>query len=459
MQAAFEFLDSWLGYRARQVDIPGFSVAIYHKDKIVFSRAYGFANVERGETLTTQHVFGMASQSKMFTATAILQLVECGKLRLDDFAYDYLPWLAEHRDKRLQEITIRHLLSHSAGLIRDGLSTDFWVLEQPFPDMAALRKMVLDADIVLQPNTALKYSNLGFALLGQVVEAASGQNHVDFVTNHIIEPLRLENTFANYTPSLDKRLATAYGVPYEHYRPSLWPRQPTGAFASAVGVHTTAEAMCRFAAAQFLGNERLINDRMKREAQRSQWILSRGYDSGVEFGLGFEIQHIGDRRVLGHGGHLAGYVTATLFDPLEQTAVAVAANCKDAPSTQIARGIFETLDFFTVHAARPKLKKLARFNSRLFNATAAVEIVATSQRVVAIDPDDWEPFTWAEELEYAGNNTLHVITPGSVFNEGELVRYSFGKDGVRSVKYAGVTLLPEAAFRRMLRKRATGNKK
>ena len=450
LKAATVFLDSWLGYRARQLDLPGYTVAIYQKDKIIFSHAYGLANVEHNESLTTRHIFGVASQSKMFTATAILQLVERDKLRLDDFACDYLPWLNKHRDQRLREITIRQLLSHSAGLIRDGLDTDFWVLERPFPDAASLRKTVLAADIAIEPNTALKYSNLGFALLGQIVEAASGQRHGDFVTEHIIKPLKLKNTFADYTPSLDTRLAIAYGVPFDQYRPPLWPRQSTGAFASAVGIHTTAEDMCQFAAAQFFGNEQLISDRLKREAQRSQWILGRGYDSGMEFGLGFEIQHIGERRVVGHSGHLTGYLTTTLFDPLEQTAVAVVANCKDAPSTQIARGVFEALDFFAAHSGKPTPKNLTRFSVRLRNATAAVEIVATGQRIVAIDPDDWEPFTWAEELKQIDANTLRVTTAGSVFNQGEIIRYTFEKDDVRSVKYAGATLLPEATYHRQL---------
>jgi CubicO group peptidase (beta-lactamase class C family) len=449
LQAATVFLDSWLGYRARQLDLPGFSVAIYHKDKVVFSQAYGLANVERSEPLTTQRLFGVASQSKMFTATAVLQLVEQGKLRLDDFACDCLPWLAEHRDKRLQKITVRELLSHSAGLIRDGLETDFWALERPFPDSASLRKMVLAADIAVEPNTTLKYSNLGFALLGQIVEAASGQKHVEFVTEHIIKPLNLKSTFADYAPALDKRLATAYGVPYEHYRPVLWPRQTTNAFASAVGIHATTEDMCQFAAAHFFGNDKLIGNRLKREAQRTHWTAS-GYDQGMALGLGFEIQHIGERRVVGHGGHLAGYLTATLFDPHGQTAVAVLANSKDAPSTQIARGVFEALDFFAKHAGKPTPKNLARFNTRLCNATAAVEIVATGNRIAAIDPDDWEPFTWAEELTQIDASTLRVSTSGSVFNTGELVRYTFEKDGVRSVKYAGATLLPEPEYRRLL---------
>ena len=70
----------------------------------------------------------------MFTATAILQLVEIGKLRLDDFVCDYLPWLKNHQDSRFKELTIRHLLSHRAGLARDTSEADYWELKTPFPN-------------------------------------------------------------------------------------------------------------------------------------------------------------------------------------------------------------------------------------------------------------------------------------------------------------------------------------
>lgn len=445
---ALTFLDSWLGYRSRQVDIPGFAVAIYQEDSIIFAKAYGQADIERQHALHADHLFGMASQSKMFTATAIMQLAEQGKLRLDDYACAYIPWLVEHRDRRVRHITIRQLLSHQAGLIRDGLETDFWELQQAFPDQPALRRMVLAADLALEPNAQLKYSNLGFALLGQIVEAASGQSHTDSITKRIITPLKLDNTFAEYTPALDKRLATAYGVPFEHQRPVLMPRLAANTFAAAVGIHATTINMCEFAAAHFLGNNVLLSDRSKRMMQRTQSGVKHGYDRGMEFGLGFEVQTIGKRRVIGHGGHVAGYLTATFFDPKAKLAVSVAANSKDAPSVQIVRGIFEALDWFAAHADKPAPRRLARYNTRLHNATTAVEIIAARGQIVAIDPDDWEPFTWAETLERISANTLHVTTPGSVFNQGELIRYAFAGDNIKSVRYAGATLLPETTYRR-----------
>jgi D-alanyl-D-alanine carboxypeptidase len=453
LQAALIFLDSWLGYRARQLDIPGFSVAIYHKDVIVFSHAYGVADTKHHEALTTKHLFSMASQSKMFTATAILQLTQQGKLRLDDPAYDYIPWLGEHHDKRFREITIRQLLTHSAGLIRDGVDVDFWRLEKPFPSVSDLRRTILSTDIVLEPNTQLKYSNLGFALLGQVVETASREAFAEYVIKHIIKPIKLKDTFVDYTPEIDTRLATGYGLLFEHQRLVLEPRSSARALVSAIGIHATPEDICRFAAAHFFGSEVLLNDRLKREMQRSQWVLTRGYDSGMEAGLGLDIQYIGERRVVGHTGHLAGHLTATFFDPHERLAVTVAANCKDAPSVQIVRGIFEALDWFTRGPDQSTPKRLTRLAARLCNATAVVEVVAANQRIVVIDPDDWEPFTWYEELELVNSNTLRVTTSGSTLNEGELISYTFSGNTMQSVRYGGATLLPENMYRRQLDKR------
>ncbi len=450
IHAATTFLDSWLGYRARNVDIPGFSVAIWSKDKIVFSKAYGLANLERVRPLTTDVMFVAASHSKMFTMTAILQLVERNKLRLDDAAQTHLPWLKEHKDHRVHAITIRQLLSHSAGLIRDGLDTDFWILQKPFPTDQEVREMTLAADLAIEPNTVLKYSNLGFGLLGQIITTVSGLPFTEYVTRHIIRPLHLQDTFADYSPELNGRLVTAYGVPFEHIRPVLELRTTTGAFAPVVGVHGTPEDMCRFASAHCFGNTTLLSDESKREAQRTQWC-GTGYDSGYDYGLGFEIQRVGERRIVGHGAHLAGCLSATYFDPKEDLIVSVMANCKDAPSTQIVRGIFEALDWFKEFAADKPVAKIQRLNARLCSPTSVVEVVAASERIVLIDPDDWEPFTFGETCEQIDPTTLKITTPGSVFNAQERLRYSFKQGVAQSVRYAGATFLSESIYKQRLR--------
>ncbi|HWZ65887.1 MAG TPA: serine hydrolase [Patescibacteria group bacterium] len=441
LDRALTFLDSWLAFRFRQLDLPGLSIAVYSGNQIVFSQAYGMANLERGEQLTSNHLFGVASQSKLFTSTAIMQLVGRGKLVLDTPVTYYLPWLSTHHDPRVQGITIRQLLSHQSGLMRDGQNADFWQLQRPFPTIARLRREVLAAEIVTTPRVAVKYSNMGFALLGQVVQAVTGQTYARYITEHIIRPLGLNSTVADYSSRIASRLATGYSTPFEQLRSPLLNTRSTGAFAGATGVHSTPEDMCRFAAAHFADNDTILDNALKEEMQRA-W-QPKTDNPITHFGLGCQIATIGSRRVIGHSGHMLGYLSATYFDPKQKLAVSVMANCKDAPSVQAVYGIFETLDFFANNAGQPTPTSLARLNVRLCSKLSSVEIVATKKRIVAIDPDDWRPFNWAEELKLRTPNILQIATKRNVFTEGELIHYIFDREAVRAVRYAGYTMLPE----------------
>jgi D-alanyl-D-alanine carboxypeptidase len=450
LERAAVFLGSWLEYRFGQTTIPGLAVSVSYQGKVVFSQAYGLANVERQEALQTDHLFGVSSQSKMFAAVAVLQLVEAGKVALDMPVCHYLPWLTAHPDAAMQEVTVRQLLSHSAGLSRDLPEADFWHLTQAFPNESALRNTLLQVPLAVEPNTMLKYSNAGYALIGQVVGVASGQAYSSYINQHIIGSLKLAATFADYSPAIANRTVVGYGVPYKQQRMVLSSRQPANALAAVAGIHATNADMCRFAEALCLGNTELLNDASKKEMQRSQWIQTDGYDAGVEFGLGLEIMHVGSRRLIGHSGHLAGHLTATYVDPITQLAVSVSANSKDAPSPKIVTGIFEVFDYFAAHAWQPTPADRAHWNVRLFSPIATVEIVATRDKLVAIDPDDWQPFAYCEELESVDNSTLRIITPGSIFNHAELVRYTRNQHAIQSVTYAGCTLLPQKAYQRAL---------
>ena len=215
-------MDSWLDFRYKRGELPGFVVAVSHQGKIIFNNAYGFSNLERKEKLKNNHIFRIASHSKTFTATAIMQLVEQGKISLNDKIVDYLPWLNEHRDKWFKSVTITQLLSHGAGVIRDGLDSDYWQLKNPFPDKAQFKKEILEADLVLNNNSHMKYSNYGYTLLGLIVEQVSGKSYKDFVTENIIAPLKLQNTW--FSKSLMRRWEQS--CPQMHWLPPKCSRQP-----------------------------------------------------------------------------------------------------------------------------------------------------------------------------------------------------------------------------------------
>src|SRR5579875_740070 len=187
LQQGVAYADRWIAYRQQAQEIPGVVVAIRFEDQLLLSKGYGFADLEKRIPMTPHHIFRIASHSKTFTATAIMQLVEQGKLRLDDRMGSYIPWL----QNRVAEATIRQVLNHAAGIIRDGNDADFWQLDHAFPDLPGLRQLVEDGGDVLAPNDTFKYSNIGYSLLGLVIEAASGLPYNEYVTRHIVDRLGL----------------------------------------------------------------------------------------------------------------------------------------------------------------------------------------------------------------------------------------------------------------------------
>src|SRR3954452_4295988 len=114
--AALDYIPRWIDFQMATSQQPGCIIAIAHRDKVVLEPAFGFANLDTGEALTPRHRFRVASHSKSFTAAAIMKLREQGQLKLDDAAGQYVTGL--HRD--VSRATIAQLLSHTAGLIRDG---------------------------------------------------------------------------------------------------------------------------------------------------------------------------------------------------------------------------------------------------------------------------------------------------------------------------------------------------
>src|SRR4051794_15694038 len=166
--AAAPYLESWLDHQRRRSRVPGVQAAVRVGDRLVLDTALGVADVTTGEPLTPGHLFRIASHSKTFTATAVLQLVEAGRLRLDDPVAALVPALA---GSALAEVTVRELLGHQGGVIRDGRDNDHWQLLHPFPDEAGLTRIAVADGAVLDRNEHFKYSNIGYSLLGLAIEA------------------------------------------------------------------------------------------------------------------------------------------------------------------------------------------------------------------------------------------------------------------------------------------------
>jgi N-acyl-D-amino-acid deacylase len=185
--------------------VPGAALAITKNGKLVYARGYGWANLATREHVQPDTLFGIASLSKTITATAILKLVEQGKLSLDDKAFKLLarikPLRGAKPDPRLQNITVRHLLNHSGGwdAKKSGDPVN-WTTEMQIKrgDRAPVSTEYLIAftmgvQLDFDPGTDCQYSNFGYIALGEVIEKVSGQSYEKYVRDNVLVPLGLAN--------------------------------------------------------------------------------------------------------------------------------------------------------------------------------------------------------------------------------------------------------------------------
>ena len=433
--SAVAYADSWLAFRRRHLRVPGVQTAVWSGGDLVLSSAHGLADVDAGVALRTDHLFRIASHSKTFTATAVLQLRDAGRLRLDDRVGDWLPALA---GGPLAGRTLVDLLSHAGGVLRDGDDADFWLLKRPFPDEAEL----LAVCGVAQPaQDGFKYSNLGFGLLGLVVAAASGEPYNTYVTREIVDRLGLLDT----TPDLDpaRTHATGYtGLSYADRRVPF-AQVGTGALSAATGFASTAADTCRYAAAHVLGDTRLLSDDAKRRMQHAQWQVQP--EVAGAYGLGLAVHEVGDRRLVGHGGGWPGHITSTLLDPVAGLAVSVFTNAIDGPAGELATGVVRLVDL-AASAPQPEADGRGRFCGRYANLWGVRDVADLGGRLVLLDPALPDPAAAPTELRVEDGRTLRIVSTPGYGAPGEALEFTFGADGgVRSVHgNGGVTYLPLA---------------
>jgi CubicO group peptidase (beta-lactamase class C family) len=438
---ALAYYDSWLAFNQRYQRVPGIQVAVYAGDAIAFSAAYGFADVENGVPLTEQHLFRIASHSKTFTGTAVFQLVEQGRLRLDDKAEQHV---TEIVGTPLGQRTVRELLAHAGGVTRDGLEADWWQLSTSFPDREELLEVLRsESSAVIPENDRFKYSNIGYGLLGLVIEAASGTPYNSYVQTAIVDKLGL----AGLGPELDQARLTEYAAGYSAlaYADTRVPIEhvDTRALASATGFFGNARDLVTYFSAHLPGDDRLLTDKSKREMQHPLWTTSS--DGKGRYGLGLSITKVGDRDVFGHGGGYPGHITRSLVDPERRLAVSVLTNAIDGPAGQLAEGLLKLIEL-AESKERGDATGLARFTGRFANLWGVVDIVLLGGRLYATDPAGPNPADEPQPLQADGDN-LRVIG-GNDGAYGELYRFAFDADGaVETIQGAhGVRLFPIDTF-------------
>jgi CubicO group peptidase (beta-lactamase class C family) len=451
LEPALDYIPQWLEYQMRESEQPGCVIAIVHKGRVVLERAFGYADIVERVPLTPRHRFRVASHSKSFTAAGIMKLREAGKLGLDDRVGQYVQGL----HPAVAGATIAQLLSHSAGIVRDGTDSGQWADRRPFLDAAELRADLAEAPVI-EPNTRFKYSNHGYGLAGLVIEAVTGTPYRNWIKQAVIDAARLEET--------EPDMAVADFVPVARGHSGKLPLgrrvvvrgdNPTNALASATGFVSTAGDLARlFAQLDPAAQESVLAVASRREMVRGQW---RNPHSGIEryYGLGIQSGKTADWEWYGHGGSFQGFASRTAALPDPGIAVSVVTNAVDGPTDRWLDGVIHILASFAKHGAATS--EVRDWTGRWWKLWGAVDLVPMGRKVMVADPSLPNPFMDASEISVSGADCGRISLANGLARHGEGVRRVRGRNGkVDEVWLGGVCFLPEAAITAELEQRYGG---
>jgi CubicO group peptidase (beta-lactamase class C family) len=353
-------LDAFFESKFRESGATGFAVGVVLDGELAYQRYVGVREVGKPAPVDGDTVFRIASMTKSFTALAVLKLRDEGKLALDDPAEKYLPELASlalpTRDS--PPVTVRLLLTNASGLGYD----DLWGAVTFGRDAAGLSEL-LQKGVVLStpPGTRYTYSNLGWALLGKLVERVSKQSYREYVTEHVLLPLGMKATVWDATDVPPERLATGY----RHDGDALVaePRPPDGVFAAGGGLYSSLRDYARYAAYQLsaypprddpeAGPVRRSTLREMHEGQR--WVhgerdapIAKMTDEGIylgtaSYGMGWlNVTSCKEEGRVQHGGYEPGYFGWVVLMPKERVAY-VALATSGATGIAARFGVFDIL--------------------------------------------------------------------------------------------------------------------
>jgi CubicO group peptidase (beta-lactamase class C family) len=334
LKPALDYIPQWLEYQLRDTEQPGCVIAVLSKGQLVLERALGYADLRTPASLTPRHRFRVASHSKSFTAAAIMKLREAGKLGLDDRIGQYVDGL--HAE--IADVRIGQLLSHSAGIVRDGSDGGHWHDRRPFLSAVELRAD-LAAPPAIEANTRFKYSNHGYGLAGLVIEAATGEPYCSWMKHAIIAPAGLGETDPDMPVGGEVPIARGHSAKLPlGRRVVISGSNPANALAPATGFVSTARDLARwFAQLDPAAADSILTIASRREMVRRQW---RCPHSSLEryYGLGIMSGRIAEWDWFGHSGAFQGFAsrTAVLADPA--IAVSLVTNGVERPDRSVARG-------------------------------------------------------------------------------------------------------------------------
>lgn len=323
-------IDRIVSQAMQQDGIPGLAVGVTQNGQPVLVKGYGFANIQTQQPVTSETRFGIGSVSKVITGFALMNLVQQGKVGLDDSILKYIP----DAPAQWKAVTIKMLLSHTSG-----------IPQHQGPNLPWKRVWVEMANEPMQftPGSDFKYNNFGFKLLGRVIEIASGQSLPDYLSATIFTPLGMSNT--GFPSSLlPPMLAMGYRFANNQLLMNA-NQKPWIQMWGSGGIVSTINDMVAWDLAMYNGKI------LKPETYRLMWtpvFLNNGQPSGrngLSWALGWQVSYINDKLVAQKDGAIQGYSSFIIRHIDDGITVIILTNNKKTHLRRLAKQIFRQVKF------------------------------------------------------------------------------------------------------------------
>lgn len=438
----FEEVDSIMSKLMDMYSVPGAAIALVQNDKVVYSKGYGLRDVHTKDPVTENTVFAIGSVTKSFTALAVMQLVEQGKIDLDTPVIKYVPDFKLADPDLTKTLTVRQIISHSSGLPR---ADDLWYQHVP-----ASRKQVIQdmAQIkpTAKPDTMFQYCNQNFVLAGYLVEQITGQTWEEYVQQHIFDSLGMKS--ANFNV-VDTQKGKDYSFGYlpdvlhdysavSFDKPAFKSIVPVGP-AGSINVNVLDMAQwVRLQLGDGTFNGKPIISSKSLTAMHTQHITLAGSTEGdalralspeddLGYGFAWFTGKFHGYAMANHGGEIDGFTSDVTLVPSQNIGLVILTNANSAvPFTEAARLLLTEV----LLGLTPNQDMIARINKAILFDPVAYKANVAAARAYKSDPKDLEKY--AGDYTGVGGNfslvvkdgLLHMIVTGKISADNTLVQFA-----------------------------------